>query len=325
MLLSVKRLSVGVQIGPRACPAVEDVSFDVERGETFGIVGESGCGKSLTALAVARLLGENLRIEKGTVLFEGRDLTRLDAKDMTKLRGSAISIIFQDATDNLNPLMPVGRQVEDVLRAHTGMNRRQACPQALDLLARVCLPSPSEAAGKYPHQLSGGQRQRVMIAMAIAAKPRLLIADEPTTALDLTTQASILALLKELQKENGMGLILISHDISVIRRCCDRVAVMYAGHIVETGPCVEVFGCPAHPYSRGLIRAVPSASMKGKKLPYIEGFVPSLEERVQAGCGFLPRCARRLEACSRSVEEHALSPLHKVCCNAVEMGAATDE
>lgn len=324
MLLSVKGLSVRVQLGARAYPAVEDVSFEVDKGESFGIVGESGCGKSLTALAILGLLSENLHTDSGTVLFEGQNLLDMPREQLDRLRGGSIAAIFQDATDNLNPLLPVGRQILDVVRAHGSRSHGASDGQVSELLERVHLMPAARIARQYPHQLSGGQRQRVMIAMAIAARPRLIIADEPTTALDLTTQSSILALLKQLQTEYGMGLILISHDITVIRSTCGRMAVMYAGRLAETGTVSELFDHPAHPYTRGLIGSVPTATLKGKPLPFIEGLVPPLESRDAAGCRFLQRCPCSTKSCATAVDMAEPTAGHLVFCNRTAMGGQTD-
>jgi oligopeptide/dipeptide ABC transporter, ATP-binding protein, C-terminal domain len=315
ILLRVENMGVSARIRGKNYPAVNNVSFALGAGETLGIVGESGCGKTLMALAVMRLLGENLVMSSGTVFFEGYSLQQMKNQEIAALRGARISMIFQEATDNLNPLMKVGRQVEDVLKEHRRTEGGQVRERSLKLLAQVRLPDPEITAQKYPHQLSGGQRQRVMIAMAIACGPSLLIADEPTTALDLTTQSAILSVIKEIQEKNGMGLILISHDISVIRRCCDRVAIMYSGRIVETGTGSEIFEHPVHPYTEGLISSIPSEEMKDKRLQHIAGFVPTLEERSQIGCGFFARCSCRREECATMVTEKELSPTHSVCCN----------
>jgi peptide/nickel transport system ATP-binding protein len=281
--------------------AVDDVSFSVRRGETLAIVGESGCGKSVTALSIMRLVPEPPgRIVGGSIVLEGTDLLGLDETEMRQIRGNRISMIFQEPMTSLNPVMRIGDQITEAVRLHRPMNRKQAWNQAIEMLRLVRIPVPERRALEYPHQLSGGMRQRAMIAMALACRPALLIADEPTTALDVTIQAQILALVLDLQKELGTGLILITHDLGVVAQTAQRVIVMYAGKKVEEASVDALFANPRHPYTRGLmasIPAVPSLDAKDDtRLVEIPGMVPSLTS-LPAGCAFAPRCGLAIERC----------------------------
>jgi peptide/nickel transport system ATP-binding protein len=281
--------------------AVDDVSFSVGRGETLAIVGESGCGKSVTALSIMRLVPDPPgRIVGGSVMLEGTDLLALDEAEMRAIRGNRISMIFQEPMTSLNPVMRIGDQITEAVRLHRAMPRKQAWQQAVEMLRLVKIPEPERRASEYPHQLSGGMRQRAMIAMALACRPALLIADEPTTALDVTIQAQILALVLELQKELGMGLILITHDLGVVAQTAQRVIVMYAGKKVEEADVESLFADPRHPYTRGLmasIPAVPSHDAKADvRLIEIPGMVPSLTN-LPKGCAFAPRCELAIERC----------------------------
>src|SRR4051794_34914501 len=281
--------------------AVDGVSFHVKRGETLAIVGESGCGKSVTALSVMRLIPEPPgRIVGGSIMLEGTDLLALDAMRMREIRGNRISMIFQEPMTSLNPVMRIGDQITEAVRLHRAMSRKEAWNQAVEMLRLVRIPVPERRALEYPHQLSGGMRQRAMIAMALAGRPALLIADEPTTALDVTIQAQILALILELQKELGMGLVLITHDLGVVAQTAQRVIVMYAGKKVEEADVETLFAHPRHPYTRGLmasIPAVPSIGVKaGARLVEIPGMVPSLTN-LPAGCAFAPRCELAIARC----------------------------
>jgi peptide/nickel transport system ATP-binding protein len=281
--------------------AVDDLSFRVGRGETLAIVGESGCGKSVTALSIMRLVADPPgRIVGGTVTLEGTDLLSLDESKMREIRGNHISMIFQEPMTSLNPLIRIGDQITEAVRLHRAMTPKQAWQQAVEMLRLVRIPEPERRAGEYPHQLSGGMRQRAMIAMALACRPALLIADEPTTALDVTIQAQILALVLELQKELGMGLILITHDLGVVAQTAQRVIVMYAGKKVEEADVETLFANPRHPYTRGLmasIPAVPSAGLDSEaRLVEIPGMVPSLT-RLPTGCAFAPRCKLAIARC----------------------------
>jgi oligopeptide/dipeptide ABC transporter ATP-binding protein len=279
-------------------PLVEALNFAVRRGETVGLVGESGCGKSLTALAVMGLLAGNLRTAEGAIALEGRDLTKLPPDDFRRLRGDRMAMIFQEPLTALNPVMTVGAQVVEVLRAHRTMTKAAARKRAIELLELVRIPDAAARFHDYPHRLSGGMRQRVVIAIAIACDPALLIADEPTTALDVTVQAQILQLLKRLQREANLGLLLITHDLGVVRQVADRIIVMYAGQVVEEGPVDVVLDGPRHPYTAGLLAARPhgSFSVEGTRLADIRGSVPAPESRP-SGCVFQPRCTNAQELC----------------------------
>jgi oligopeptide/dipeptide ABC transporter ATP-binding protein len=287
-------------------PAVREVSFSLAQGEALGLVGESGSGKSVSSLAILRLLPPQARM-RGQVLFEGRDLLSLSENEMREVRGAGISMIFQEPMTALNPVMRVGDQVAEAIAAHGRVEKGEAWRRAVQALAEVAIPDPERRARDYPHQLSGGQRQRVMIAMAIVNRPKLLIADEPTTALDVTIQAQILELLKDLRERLGLAMLFISHDLAVVSQVAARVAVMYAGTIVEMGRSAEVFSAAAHPYTRGLLQAVPTLqSERGKPLRTIEGTVPALTAQPP-GCAFEPRCDLRMPKCSE-----ALPPLVEV-------------
>src|SRR5918994_131891 len=273
--------------------AVNGLSYTVAAGETLAILGESGSGKSVSAQAIMGILdmppGE---ITGGQIWFEGRNLLEQSAEEQRKVRGPGISMIFQDALSSLNPVYSVGFQIGEMFRAHRGVSRKEAKKQAIELMDRVRIPAAAQRVNDYPHQFSGGMRQRVMIAMAIALDPKILIADEPTTALDVTVQAQVMDLLKDLQRETGMGLVLITHDLGVVNEVADKVAVMYAGAAVETGTVDEVFGRPAHPYTEGLMNSIPQVEAKGGRLQPITGQPPNLA-RIPSGCSFHPRCAHR--------------------------------
>jgi peptide/nickel transport system ATP-binding protein len=284
--------------------AVDGVSFSIEKGEVLGIVGESGCGKSVTSLSIMRLLPEPpAQIMPGSsVRFEGRDLLELKEEAMRRVRGDDIAMIFQEPATSLNPVHPVGEQIAETLRVHRGLNRAQARARAVDLLRLVGLPDPEERVRAYPHQLSGGQRQRVMIAIALACEPDLLIADEPTTALDVTIQAQILDLLASLRERLGMAILLITHDLGVVAEVCDRVVVMYAGHVVEEGRVADIFRDPRHPYTQGLLQAIPRLGQKTDRLAVIPGVVPNATA-WPVGCRFHTRCPYGWELCVREAPE----------------------
>jgi oligopeptide/dipeptide ABC transporter ATP-binding protein len=311
VLLEIKSLSVEFPASPKSLPAVRDVSFGLARGEVLGLVGESGSGKSVTSLAVMRLLPSQAVIA-GEIRFAANgtapvNLLSLSADQMRSLRGSGISMIFQEPMTALNPVMRVGEQVAEAVRAHGGVSKKDAAERAVQALREVAIPDPERRASDYPHQLSGGMRQRVMIAMAIVNHPQLLIADEPTTALDVTIQAQILDLLASLRDKFGLTMLFISHDLAVISKVADRVAVMYAGNLVEIGPRNEIFRNPAHPYTRGLLEAVPTLKTNRQHpLQTIDGTVPPLRE-LPPGCPFEPRCDLRIPECSR-----ALPPLIEI-------------
>jgi oligopeptide/dipeptide ABC transporter ATP-binding protein len=280
--------------------AVDGVSYSVRSGETLGVVGESGCGKSVTALSVLRLVASPPgRIVGGRVRFAGRDLLGLDEKEMENVRGNDISMIFQEPMTSLNPLFTVGHQIAEAIAVHQGVGRREAMNMAVEMLRRVSIPQPEQRAHSYPHQLSGGMRQRVMIAMALSCNPKVLIADEPTTALDVTIQAQILELMRELQQAYGMAIVLITHDMGVVAENADRVIVMYAGRKVEEAEVDDLFERPAHPYTRGLLASIPHLDEVDKtrtRLNEIKGIVPSLV-RLPAGCSFAPRCGHATDRC----------------------------
>ena len=284
--------------------AVDGVSFSIAAGETLAVVGESGCGKSVTSLSILRLIASPPgRIVAGRLLFEGRDLRALSEEQMREVRGNAISMIFQEPMTSLNPALTVGRQIAESLTVHRGLSRHEAMGKAVDMLRRVRMPEAERRVSQYPHELSGGMRQRVMIAMALACGPKLLIADEPTTALDVTIQAQILELMRELASETGAAIILITHDLGVVAEMAQRVVVMYAGHKVEEAPVDELFARPRHPYTRGLLGSMPHlgdsiAAEGAKRLVEIPGMVPSLKD-AQPGCLFAPRCPNALPQCTR--------------------------
>jgi peptide/nickel transport system ATP-binding protein len=291
-LLEVSRLGVEFQTRGGVARVLDDVAFTVHRGETLGLVGESGCGKSMTALAMMRLIPTPPgRITSGSVLLEGQDLLGFSEGRMREYRGNRISMIFQEPMTSLNPAYTVGDQISEAVRLHQGLNRRAATVRAIEMLEAVGIPAASQRVHEYPHQFSGGMRQRVMIAMALACKPDVLIADEPTTALDVTVQAQIFDLISELRERTGTAVVLITHDMGAIAEMADRVAVMYAGRIVEEGSAAEVLRAPLHPYTRGLIACAPGRRTSGFGEPLLEipGTVPSLLER-RGGCAFADRC-----------------------------------
>ncbi|HEX7036098.1 MAG TPA: ABC transporter ATP-binding protein [Pseudomonadales bacterium] len=296
-LLEVEDLSVTFHTERGAVRAVERSSFHLNAGETLAVVGESGSGKSVTALAILGLLGDNATVDSGRILFEGRDLLRLDLDSMRGIRGDRIAMIFQEPMSSLNPVLTIGRQVAEPLWEHRGCSWREALDQAAELLARVSIPDARERLSQYPHQFSGGMRQRVMIAMALACSPKLIIADEPTTALDVTVQAQILELLKNLTRETGAALILITHDLGVVARYAERVVVMYAGRIVESASARELYADPRHPYTRGLLASIPTLTGRpGARLPAIPGQPPD-PSALPGGCAFAPRCAYARAQC----------------------------
>lgn len=298
MLLSIRNLRVSFDTGSHLVPVLHGVDLDLRRGETLGVVGESGCGKSVTWMAVMRLLGSRARID-GEIQLDGEEISRFDERAMTRVRGKRIAMIFQDPSSSLNPVQTIGRQLIEAIRLHQGLRGEAARAQAVRLLERVNIPSARTRLSAWPHELSGGMNQRVMIAMALAGQPELLVADEPTTALDVTIQAQILDLLQDLQKETGMGLVLISHDLGVIAQVCDRVMVMYAGRVVEQGPAHALFDQPQHPYTRGLMAALPDLDAPIARLQAIGGTVPS-PTALPTGCSFSPRCQARTTLCDTS-------------------------
>ena len=289
-LLEVRDLVTAFDTDAGQVTAVDSVSFTVDRGRTLGLVGESGCGKSVTALSIIRLLPQPMgRILNGQVLLDGTDLTRISEEEMHRVRGARIGMIFQEPLTALNPVHRIGKQLSEVFLLHMKISRKEAWDRSIDILRKVGIPSPEVRATEYPHQLSGGMRQRVVIAMALACKPSLVIADEPTTALDVTIQAQILELMKELQAEMGMSIIMITHDLGVIAETCDDVVVMYAGRVAERGPVEAIFNRPAHLYTKGLLDSIPRLENQRKtRLRTIEGYVPGLLE-LPVGARFAPR------------------------------------
>jgi oligopeptide/dipeptide ABC transporter ATP-binding protein len=319
-LLSVHGLSVGFETDQGLLRAVDDVSFDVHQSRTLGIVGESGCGKSVTAFSIMRLLPQPQgRILSGRIEFRdsGRvlDLAGARPDEMYRIRGRRIGMIFQEPMTALNPVQSVGRQLSEVFLLHKTRDKREALARAVELLRKVGIPSPEVRAGDYPHQLSGGMRQRVVIAMALACDPALVIADEPTTALDVTIQAQILELMQSLQQEMGMAIILITHDLGVIAEMCDDVVVMYAGRVAESGPIDRIFSSPSHPYTRGLLNSIPLLTTPRKsRLSVIEGMVPGLVD-LPSGCRFQNRCPYRIDACLVQPPLENVGPGHRVACH----------
>lgn len=319
-LLDVKHLETGMKKKDKWIQLTRDISFEVREGETVGIVGESGCGKSLTALSVIRLLARGIQIKKGSILFQGKNLVEFSDKEMDEIRGNQISMIFQDTLSSLNPVLTIGNQLMEGIKLHRKPSdkKEEIRKNAVDLLKKVGLPRAEKIMKEYPFQLSGGMRQRAMIAMALSSRPKLLIADEPTTALDVTIQAQIVELLRELRKENKMSMLLISHDIGLVAELADRVIVMYAGEIVEEAEVYELFDHPKHPYTKALLSAVPSIlNDKSKKLSSIPGSVPQDYDGI-TGCRFYPRCPYAFERCKNEHPElTGINGEHKVRCFAV--------
>ena len=325
-LLEVRDLRTQFPTRSGLVRAVDGVSFNLDRGELLGLVGESGCGKSMTALSIMRLVAPPGKIVSGEVIFDGKDLLKLSDAEMRQMRGDDIAMIFQDPMTSLNPVFTVGEQIAEALRLHRKLSRSDARAATIDAMREVAIPDPARRVNDYPHQLSGGMRQRVMIAMALACNPKLLIADEPTTALDVTIQAQILELLDELRQQRELAVLLITHDLGVVAEVADRVAVMYTGRIVEESDVDELFERPKHPYTEGLLRSVPkltSAEVAKKvRLETIEGTVPSPTD-LPPGCHFAPRCSHRMPRCTQ--EEIPLYELErdvKVRCVLYDLAAA---
>jgi oligopeptide/dipeptide ABC transporter ATP-binding protein len=314
-VLSIRNLRTYFHTDDGLAKAVDGVSFELKEGETLGIVGESGCGKSVTALSILRLLPDGVGlIEGGEILFEGRDIVKVSDKEIRSIRGNKISMIFQEPMTSLNPAYTCGNQIVEVLKTHRDISSADAKTKAIEILKSVGIPSPEQRFKEYPHQLSGGLRQRVMIAIALACEPKILIADEPTTALDVTVQAQILELIKSLQVKYNMSVILITHDLGVVAETCDRVIVMYASKIVEEGLAADVFNEPKHPYTQALMESIPKLNERRERLYTIEGSVPSSLE-YNAGCHFSNRCKYSDEKCA--AEEPGLTILsetHSASC-----------
>ncbi|MGW3330996.1 ABC transporter ATP-binding protein [Streptomyces rubiginosohelvolus] len=307
MLLEVRDLYVEFHTRDGVAKAVNGVNYSVAEGETLAVLGESGSGKSVTAQAVMGILDiPPGKIAGGEILFKDQDLLKLKPDERRKIRGQEMAMIFQDALSSLNPVLTVGQQLAEMFVVHRGMSRKDAKAKAVELMDRVRIPAAKERVNQYPHQFSGGMRQRIMIAMAMALEPSLIIADEPTTALDVTVQAQVMDLLAELQRELNMGLILITHDLGVVADVADKIAVMYAGRIVETAPVHEIYKAPAHPYTKGLLRSIPRLDQKGRELYAIQGLPPNLT-RIPPGCAFNPRCPMAQDVCRSDVP-----PLYEV-------------
>ena len=313
-LLEVRDLHTTFSLPQGEARAVDGVSFSVDSARTLGLVGESGCGKTMTALSILRLTPPTARVS-GAILFEGRDLLRLSEEEMRRIRGNAIAMIFQEPMSSLNPVFTVGNQIAEAVRLHQHVSRRAAHAKAIEMLKLVEISEPERRVNEYPHQLSGGMRQRVMIGMALSCHPRLLVADEPTTALDVTIQAQILDLLAGLQQRLGMALILVTHDLGVVAERADEVAIMYAGRVVECAPVQAIFARPLHPYTRGLLRSIPKVGAeKARRLEAIPGVVPDLLH-LPSGCHFRDRCPQAIQRCAAvdpSLEE--LRTDHGVAC-----------
>ncbi|WP_454692671.1 ABC transporter ATP-binding protein [Achromobacter aloeverae] len=318
-LLEVDDLQVHFRGRDGVNRAVDGLSFHVEQGETLAIVGESGCGKSVTSMSILRLLPRRSGRIAGSIRYGGKDLLNASDRELRRIRGNEISMIFQEPMTSLNPVLTIGRQIGETLRLHQGMDRQAARARAVEMLARVGIPEPARRVGEYPHQLSGGMRQRVMIAIALACKPMLLIADEPTTALDVTIQAQILGLMHDLKQDTGTSIILITHDLGVVAESAQRVMVMYAGRKVEEAPVRDLFAHPLHPYTRGLLGAVPrlGSSLRGEatRLAEIPGQVPSLRQPI-VGCAFAGRCPQAVDVCRRIAPAmEAKRPGHVAACH----------
>ncbi len=317
-LLEVQDLHVRFDTLTGPARSVNGVSYTVRAGQTLGVVGESGCGKSVTALSIMRLLSTPPAHVTGAVLLDGTDLLTLGEREMRRIRGNRISMIFQEPMTSLNPVLTIGRQIAETVRLHQGASHAEALARAIDMLRLVQIPEPERRANEYPHQLSGGMRQRVMIALALACNPEVLIADEPTTALDVTIQAQILDLIRRLQQELGTGVVMITHDLGVVAESCHRVVVMYAGRKVEEANVADLFDRPLHPYTRALMASMPSMNTGSSRLTEIPGLVPS-PQQPQRGCAFAPRCAQAQARCHTEMPRlSAQGADHFVACFAVE-------
>ncbi|WP_103107777.1 ABC transporter ATP-binding protein [Brevibacillus reuszeri] len=311
-ILEVKQLQTHIKTAGGVVKAVNGVDLTVHAGETVGIVGESGCGKSVTSLSVMGLLPKPMAyVESGHILFDGRDITELPEKEMRKLRGNEISMIFQEPMTSLNPVFTIGQQLSEPLRQHTSLNKKQIRTKIIEMLRSVGIPRAEQIIDEYPHQLSGGMRQRAMITLAMLCEPKLLIADEPTTALDVTIQAQILQLMRGIKHEKRMSILLITHDLGVVAEMCDRVVVMYAGQVVENADVQTIFNSPKHPYTRGLLASMPNSNERKGELKSIPGSVPRPDELPQ-GCTFAPRCTEAVEKCWQE-RPPLLSLTHQSC------------
>lgn len=325
-LLDVRNLQTHFPTRAGLVRAVDGISFYLDRGELVGLVGESGCGKSITALSIMRLVAPPGKIVGGEIFFDGKELLKLSDDEMRDMRGDDIAMIFQDPMTSLNPVFTVGEQISEALRLHRNLSRKEARHATIEAMREVAIPDPARRVDDYPHQLSGGMRQRVMIAMALACNPKLLIADEPTTALDVTIQAQILELLDGLRKQRDLAVLLITHDLGVVAEVADRVAVMYTGRIVEESPVRELFARPKHPYTEGLLRSVPKLTpehvVKKERLETIEGTVPSPTD-LPPGCHFAPRCSHRMPRCTEgTIPLYELEQGVQVRCVLYDLAAA---
>lgn len=324
-LLEVENLTTVFQGDYGTSTAVDHVSFHVDKGEVVCIVGESGCGKSVTSLSIMGLLARGGSVKGGTVLFDGQNLLFLTEKELDRIRGNQMTMIFQDPLTSLNPVFTVGNQITESIRTHLKLSKEEAAVRAEELLEKVGMPDAKSAMKKYPHTLSGGMRQRVMIAMALSCNPKLLIADEPTTALDVTIQAQIMKLLRELQQENGMSIILITHDIGLVAHMADRVIVMYAGQMIEEAPVNEIFKTPRHPYTKALLDTVPTIrDTKDRQLVAIPGMVPENYDNM-IGCRFAPRCKYRRPECDNPQKDYEFGSGHTAKCIVMKEGGISYE
>ncbi len=307
-LLEVRGLKTYFETTDGSIPAVDGIDFTVQEGETVALVGESGCGKSVTALSIMRLISRHGHIRAGEILFQGKDLLKLSRREMCGVRGDAISMVFQEPMTSLNPVLTIGEQISEAIRLHNGLGAGEARERTIQMLKQVHIPEPDRRYKSFPHELSGGMRQRVMIAMALSCNPSLLIADEPTTALDVTIQAQILELLKELKHALGLSILLITHDLGVVAEIADRVVVMYVGRIVEEAQVKPLYACPKHPYSQGLLASIPSlTTSREQELHVIRGSVPNLYQMLPPGCRFASRCPQAFNMCKQSEPELVLA------------------
>ncbi len=319
-LLKVENLTIAFSEDSVQTVVVEDVNFSVKPGEVLCIVGESGCGKSVTALSILGLLSPNARVLRGSIVFEGKDFLQMSEKEMDEIRGDEITMVFQDVMNSLNPVLTIGNQLTEVIRIHMGYDKKKAREYAIEMIKKVGLPDADAIMKKYPHMLSGGMQQRVMIAMALSCRPKLIIADEPTTALDVTIQMQIMKLLVELQKEFHMSIILITHDIGVVAELADRVIIMYAGQCMEEANVYRVFEQPAHPYTRALLKSVPCIyDDPDKKLSSIPGAVPESYQDIE-GCRFFGRCSYAVPECKEAQFYYDIEPGHLVRCHRAGKG-----
>ncbi|RBO83832.1 ABC transporter ATP-binding protein [Marinomonas aquiplantarum] len=316
-LLSVEHLNVNFHFKKRELTALIDVSFNLKRGERIAIVGESGAGKSILGFSIVNLIGKPGYIQSGTIKLENKDITKMNLRQLQEIRGKRIAMIFQDPMMTLNPVITIGDQLVETIRSHTKINYKDAKNIAIEKLRNVQIASPERRFDQYPHELSGGMRQRVIIASVLLLNPDIIIADEPTTALDVTIQAEILQLLLAICRDNGVALILISHDLGVVSKVAERTLVMYAGQIVEEGPTLEIINDPQHPYTQGLLNALPQMALPGQRLNQIKGSMPSLAERP-SGCAFHPRCPYATDKCRTQQPEFIYSGVSSVACFMVE-------